>query len=145
MFDFSVQNKQSDEVYHSKEDFFSLDKTDINRLIYLAKETKRRRVRFCSHSNYQNLVHEMFIVHPKGAYVRPHKHINKSESMVVIQGLTNYVTFNDTGVIKEIISLGDYRSGKPFYQNKRPPGLVRFLENNKRPIRFFKIQIFIQY
>ena len=117
MIDFTLQQKQSEEVYHSLKNMFSLGKADINNLISLAKKSKRRRVRFCSHSTPQKLVHEMFIVHPKGAYVRPHKHINKSESMFVIEGVTDYIIFEDSGQIKDIISLGDYRSGKAFYQN----------------------------
>tara|TARA_B100000959_G_scaffold192388_1_gene201160 strand:+ start:731 stop:994 length:264 start_codon:yes stop_codon:yes gene_type:complete len=77
--DFLNQNKKNPEVYHSKESFFSLNKDDINKLINLAKQTPRNRVRFCSHSSDQDTLHEMFIVHPKDAYVRPHKHLDKIE------------------------------------------------------------------
>jgi cupin fold WbuC family metalloprotein len=114
---YSLQKKESDEVYNSNENYFSLDKIDIDKLIQLAKSNERQRVRFCTHSNHQELVHQMFIVHPKGAYVRPHKHVHKSESMFVIDGIADYLTFSNSGSINKIISLGDYRSGKAFYQN----------------------------
>ena len=80
---FSTQNKKNSEVYHSKDNFFSLSKEDISTLISWAKDTTRRRVRYCSHSSDQDTLHEMFIVPPKGAYVRPHKHLDKIESMLV--------------------------------------------------------------
>jgi len=117
--DFSTQNKINPEVYHSKENFFSLSKEDINKLINLAKKTSRNRVRFCSHSSDQDLLHEMFIVHPKGAYVRPHKHIDKIESMLVIDGEVDYITFDNNGNIENVIKMGVVESKKPFYQTIR--------------------------
>jgi cupin fold WbuC family metalloprotein len=117
--DFLTQYKKNSEVYHSKEDFFSLSKEDINKLICLAKNTTRRRVRYCSHSSGQESLHEMFIVHPKGAYVRPHKHIDKIESMLVINGEVDYVMFDNYGNIDNVVKMGNYESKKPFYQTIR--------------------------
>ena len=108
---FSTQNKKNSEVYHSKENFFSLSKEDISTLISLAKDTTRGRVRFCSHSSDQEALHEMFIVHPRGAYVRPHKHLNKSESLIIIEGEADYVVFDDEGNAKENIPMSDYQFG----------------------------------
>ena len=119
MIDFSRQNIESEEVYLAAENSFSLDKRSIINLIKLAQGTLRNRVRFCSHLSSQESVHEMFIVHPKGAYVRPHKHLNKAESMLVLQGEVDYVIFEETGTVKDVISLGDYQSGKPFYNSIR--------------------------
>jgi len=116
---FSTQNKINSEVYHSKENFFSMSKEDINKLINLAKKTPRNRVRFCSHSSDQDTLHEMFIVHPKGAYVRPHKHINKIESMLVIDGEVDYIMFDNDGNVDEIVEMGGVESKKSFYQTIR--------------------------
>ena len=113
---FLTQNKINSEVYHSKENFFSMSKEDINKLINLAKKTPRNRVRFCSHSSDQDTLHEMFIVHPKGAYVRPHKHINKIESMLVIDGEVDYIMFDNDGNVDEIVEMGGVESKKSFYQ-----------------------------
>ena len=99
---FSTQNKKNSEVYHSKENFFSLSKEDISMLISLAKNTTRGRIRYCSHSSDQEALHEMFIVHPKNAYVRPHKHINKIESMLIIEGEVDYITYETGGSINKI-------------------------------------------
>jgi cupin fold WbuC family metalloprotein len=116
---FLTQNKINSEVYHSKENFFSMSKEDINKLINLAKKTPRNRVRFCSHSSDQDTLHEMFIVHPKGAYVRPHKHINKIESMLVIDGEVDYIMFDNDGNVDEIVEMGGVESKKSFYQTIR--------------------------
>ena len=117
--DFLTQNKIGPEVYHSKETFFSLNKEDITKLINLAKKTPRNRIRYCSHSSDQDALHEMFIVHPKGAYVRPHKHINKIESMLVIDGEVDYIMFDDNGKIDNVVKMGDFETKKPFYQTIR--------------------------
>lgn len=116
---FQHNNRKNSEVYISNQELFSLKSKDISRLISAAKLTLRNRVRFCSHHSTNDMVHEMFIVHPKEAYVRPHKHINKPESMLIIEGEADYVVFDDEGNIKEKIPMGDYRSGKSFYQSAR--------------------------
>lgn len=117
--DFLTQNKINSEVFHSKDNFFSLSKEDIKKLISLADNTSRKRVRYCSHSSEHDLLHEMVIVHPRDAYVRPHKHINKIESMLVIDGELDYIMFDDNGNVENIVSMGDYESKKPFYQTIR--------------------------
>ena len=48
----------------------------------------------------------MFIVHPKGTYVRPHKHIKKAESMIVLKGKVDYLIFNENGEVVGIIPMG---------------------------------------
>jgi len=116
---FSAQNKKNSEVYHSKENFFSISKEDINRLISLAKDTTRGRVRYCSHSSEHDTLHEMFIVHPKGAYVRPHKHLDKIESMLVIDGEVDYIMFDNDGNVDNVLQMGNFESKKPFYQTIR--------------------------
>jgi len=116
---FSDKNKINPEVYVSSQSFFQIDKEKIDNLIQKAKLTPRGRVRFCSHKSSEESVHEMFIVHPKGAYVRPHKHLNKPESLLVIEGRVDFIIFGDDGNIKEKLSMGDYNSGLPFYNSIR--------------------------
>ena len=115
MFDFSKQNRTSPEVYHSTDSQVCLNKIDIENLKGLAVPNARERVRLCSHHTAEELVHEMFIIHRKNTYVRPHKHLNKIESMMVLQGEVDYVTFDDQGCITGKISMGEFSSGKIFY------------------------------
>lgn len=63
----------------------------------------------------------MFIVHKKGAYIRPHKHLSKSESLHVMEGTAYLVVFDDKGEITEIIEMGDFSSGNNFYYRMSGP------------------------
>lgn len=119
MIDFSTQKRESEEVFLSTQKLISIGKSDIQNLVEIAKSTKRNRVRYCSHNDAGEIVQEMFIVHPMDAYVRPHKHVDKIESMFVLDGEVDYVIFENNGDVKEIISMGDYQSGKLFYQSVR--------------------------
>jgi len=119
MLDFNQQNQVSPEVYHSVSPQILLEKADIEKLKELALLTPRERVRFCSHKTSKETTQEMFIVHPQAAYVRPHKHLNKIESMMVLQGEVDYVTFDNEGNVTDTISMGDFSSGKTFYNSLR--------------------------
>lgn len=119
MIDFSQQTKESLEVYLSNQSSLSIESSDMGNLVNLAKGLPRNRIRYCAHASPSDVVHEMFIVHPRGAYVRPHKHLDKSESMMIIEGEADYVIFDSKGNVINKISMGDYQSGKPFYQCTR--------------------------
>ena len=115
MFDFKKIKRNNSEVIYATEKFISISKSDILNLIEQAKLTNRKRVRLCSHLSSNDTVHEMFIVHPKDAYVRPHKHLNRVESMLVLSGEVDYITFNKEGDISDYIQMGDFSSNKDFY------------------------------
>ncbi|EMJ47982.1 WbuC family cupin fold metalloprotein [Leptospira santarosai] len=119
MINYNLQTKVSEEVYHSTESLLNIHKEDIQKLIKIAKETKRKRARICSHPNSNEFLQEMFIVHPKGTYVRPHKHINKSESMMILEGEVDFITFEETGEIDRVLNMGSYNTGKIFYDSMR--------------------------
>lgn len=73
-------------------------------------------VRLCTHQNKDDhMPHEMLIVHLKGAYVRPHKHIAKSESFHFIEGFAEVVILDDKGKIFDVVSMGAYGSDQIFY------------------------------
>ena len=67
------------------------------------------------HNNKNDTSHEMFIVHLKECYVRPHKHTDKVESMTVVEGEADALFFDDKGNITNKIQLGEFSSGKNFY------------------------------
>ena len=69
----------------------------------------------------------MLIVHSKDAFVRPHKHIQKSESVHVIEGVVDVVVFDNKGEIKEVIEMGDYASGRSFYYRMQTNDYHTFL------------------
>lgn len=111
--------KENEEVYFTDQSLILLSQEDLDSLIGLAETTQRKRVRLCCHSSSMDSVHEMVIVHPKEAYVRPHKHLTKAESMLVLRGKVDYVTFSESGEVSKIISMGDINSGEIFFQSTR--------------------------
>ena len=120
MINYSTQNKKTPEVYHSNSECVGLDSSDIHRLVEIANRNGSKRARFCVHQSSEDLLHEMFIVHPKDIYVRPHMHRQNAESLLVLDGEADYVTFNEEGEIENKILMGDYTSGHQFYQNTAP-------------------------
>jgi cupin fold WbuC family metalloprotein len=106
----------SDEVFQVQQDRLNLSQDDIIKLVQLAEGVDRQRVRFCGHQSRLDRTHEMFIVHPKGAYVRPHKHVGKSESILILEGRAKYFVFDEDGRTDRIVDMGNLASGKTFYQ-----------------------------
>ncbi len=113
--------KINDEVFYTEESIVRIAKKDLDYLRQLADKNKRKRIRICAHRNINDETHEMLIVHARNSYVRPHKHLEKSESFHVIDGLADVIIFNDEGKIVDIISLGDYASGNFFYYRINKP------------------------
>ena len=107
--------KINDEVYIAEDSIVQIDSGEMTTLKEQAGRNSRHRVRVCAHKNAQDRLHEMLIVLTEKVYIRPHKHLNKTESFHVIDGTATVVFFNDDGGIEEVIRIGDSRSGKPFY------------------------------
>jgi cupin fold WbuC family metalloprotein len=111
----------NEEVLYAEGNIVTVCVCDIDCLKRLSHKNKRRRIRLCSHNDIDDALHEMLIVHDRNAYVRPHKHPGKSESFHIIEGRADVVLFDDSGGIREIISMGDYKSGLDFYYRLRSP------------------------
>jgi cupin fold WbuC family metalloprotein len=114
-------NRISEEVLYASSDPFTLGPSDIDRLKSLAEETDRQRIRICTHKDADDGLHEMFIVHPRGAYVRPHRHLGKTEAFYMVEGSLDMVVFNDDGDITSVTEMGAYGSGLPFYHRMDGP------------------------
>jgi cupin fold WbuC family metalloprotein len=111
----------NDEVYVADEPIVKVTCADVERLKRLTPGTRRRRVRLCAHRRNDDRLHEMLIVLGQGGYVRPHRHLNKSESFHVIDGALTVVVFTDAGQVREAIRLGSYGSARPFYYRLDEP------------------------
>jgi len=105
----------SDEVLYCDDKIVKVGRQDIEDLKERAVGNPRSRIRLCAHRGVEDRLHEMLIIHQQGAYVRPHKHLGKTESFHVIEGLVDVVVFNEEGGIREVIEMGDFASGLPFY------------------------------
>jgi cupin fold WbuC family metalloprotein len=122
---FSVFN---DEVLYTQEAVTKVTAEDISLLKEKARHNARRRIRLCAHPSVEDLLHEMIIVHSAGNYVRPHRHLAKSESFHLIEGELVIALFDDLGAVKEWIPMGSgerrgilyYRLSKPLYHTVIP-------------------------
>ena len=114
-------NLESTEVLYSRGDSTTADLRDIEQLKRLSTQNQRKRIRLCAHLHQTDLLHEMLIVHEKSAYVRPHKHPGKSESIHIIEGLVDLILFDDDGQLERVISMSDYASGNIFYHRMAIP------------------------
>lgn len=113
--------RENVEVLYPDEDFSVVSSGDIEELKRLAVLNPRRRIRLCAHRTPSDKLQEMFIVHMRGCYVRPHKHLNKVEAMAVIEGAADVVLFNEDGSIRDVFPVGGVGSGKVFYQRLDQP------------------------
>lgn len=109
------------EVLFAQETLVEVSCADIQYLKDKAEKNERKRIRLCTHQNENDTLHEMLIVHKKGAYVRPHKHVNKSEAVHIIEGRVDVIIFNEMGNIVNVIKMSDYTSGNIFYYRMSEP------------------------
>lgn len=115
------------EVIVSDEPIVRVNQEYMETLKERARQNPRRRIRLCAHCSVNDLLHEMLIVHERGTYVRPHKHLNKTESLHIIDGLADVVVFDDDGKITDVMQMGDYKSGRIFYYRMQYPYFHTFL------------------
>ena len=107
--------KINDEVYVAEDPIVQADRALMESLKAQAAKNPRHRVRLCAHKDSQDRLHEMLIVLTKDVYIRPHKHLNKTESFHVIEGTASVIFFDDKGGIEDVIHIGGFTSGKQFY------------------------------
>ena len=106
---------ENTEVMYSIDKIERINKNNIEEFKLLSSKNPRKKIRLCVHHNKNELIHEMLIVHERGVYIRPHKHLGKIESTHIIEGIVDVVIFDDYGNIEDVIRMGDYASGNIFY------------------------------
>lgn len=123
--------------YTSKSnDFLHLSKHDIKFLVN-KKNLLNKKSRICFHKNEGSKIHEMLIVHKTGAYVRPHKHTNKTESFILLKGKLRVIIFNNKGKILKTINMGPISSSNVFYYKMQKSYFHSFIID--RDSYFFEI------
>lgn len=86
----------------------------IEDLVREAREAPLKRARFCLHHSPDDALHEMVIALLRESYIRPHRHVEKTESFHVIAGSLQIVLFDDDGQVTNRIPMGPRGSGRPF-------------------------------
>lgn len=111
----------ADNVLYSQESVFALGMTEIVMLRKLATECRIGRARICAHQTPEASVQEMLIAVQRRSYIRPHKHLYKTESFHMIEGEMDVLLFSDAGTPKQIISLAPYGKSENFYYRLSEP------------------------
>lgn len=94
---------ESPVIYNSNE-LLELSKNDLSVLRELAENAVLRRSRICMHLSEEDSVQEMVIGLCRDSYIRPHRHLGKSESYHIIEGELTVILFDETGrVTKRIL------------------------------------------
>ena len=130
--------KLSEEVYTLSQPSDLIDSQTIEVLKEVAGSTARERVRLCLHQGTEEPVHEMLVVHPRDAYVPPHKHLKKSETILILSGHCDYFIFSETGEIDSQITLRPYNEGGNFIFRLGEP-LYHSLLIHSEQLVFFEI------
>jgi|SRR5579871_5916969 len=109
------------EVLYAEDPIVQVDQQDIDFLVDRAAKNPRKRVRLCTHKDVDDKLHEMLIVHARDCYVRPHKHLSKSESFHVIRGIVDIALLDEEGGLVEVVPMGDFATGRKFYYRLADP------------------------
>ena len=107
--------KINDEVFIAQGSIVRMGTEEIAFLKQRASQNIRKRARICAHPSNQDRLHEMLIAISADSYIRPHKHLGKSESFHIVDGVVDVVFFNDDGEIVDVVELGDARTGRNFF------------------------------
>jgi cupin fold WbuC family metalloprotein len=111
----------NEEVLVAEGPVVELTAADVAELKQRAAANPRRRVRICAHPNTGDALHEMLIVLMTDAYIRPHTHPGKSESVHVLEGEADLVLFTGDGAVRSVVPLGPYDSTRRFFYRVEEP------------------------
>lgn len=99
------------DVWYARGPLTTFGEAEIAFLKTSAEASSRRRARICAHDGPDALVHEMLIAHHRTCYVRPHRHPDKAESFLVLEGSARALFFDDDGSVSNVLELGEPPSG----------------------------------
>jgi cupin fold WbuC family metalloprotein len=102
-------------VLYSRESTFATGLKELEFLRALALQSDRGRARICVHHDPADQLHEMLIVVARSSYLRPHRHLAKSESYHVIEGSMDIVCFDEQGTVTRVIPMSAPGGRHNFY------------------------------
>jgi len=79
-----------------------------------------KRARICLHKGADEPIHEMLIVLARGVYIRPHRHLNKTESFHLLEGRATVVFFDDKGDVTQSHELARSAGSSFIYRIDQP-------------------------
>lgn len=105
----------NNEIFVAQKSIVSFGDEETEFLKQQAMQSLRRRARICAHKTNADALHEMLIAITVDSYIHPHKHLAKSESFHIVEGIVDVVIFDDSGAITNVLALGSQGSGRSFY------------------------------
>lgn len=105
---------QSRQVIFNTQEVAKIDENVVQDLKRKALGAPDKHSRLCLHRSLDDPVHEMIIVHCRGAYIRPHKHQDQAESFCMIEGDMLVVLFDDEGNQVDRFRMAERSAGKCF-------------------------------
>ncbi len=130
-----MKNKIVETLSNSK--VKALTKKKILNLKSSAKKNASNKYRVCAHQP-RDKIHEMFIFHEKDYFVKPHKHINKTESLFILKGSIDYIIFDKLGTIVNLYKLND-RDHKKFLFIRVSPGTYHSIIIKSKYAIFYEV------
>lgn len=79
--------------------------SEIDALTSVSKKMPLGRSRICIHRNESADIHQMVINLTSRCYIRPAKHLDKSESICLLSGKAGLIFFDNNGVTEKIVNL----------------------------------------
>lgn len=107
--------EENSEVLYGEDPIIKVSSEDTLWLKDKASKNERKRIRLCAHKSIEDSVHEMIIIHTRDTYVRPHKHLGKSESFHIVEGRADVILFDNIGNVTHVLRMGSYETGMNFY------------------------------
>lgn len=118
--------KFNDEVYYLEDNIPVLTGEVFEFLKSKALQNERARCRICTHESPESSLHEMFILHSRGNYVPPHRHLRSDESLTIISGEAAMIYFEHDGPVREVHYLNPAQKGAAMYL-RTPKGVLHSL------------------
>ena len=94
---------------------------DLERLRSGALVDDARKCRLILHPGTDDPLHEMIIVHTRGAYIRPHRAVKTSKTYHVLDGTMVLALFANDGELRERLEIGDRHASAPFLARLMEP------------------------
>ncbi len=85
--------------FYSTTAVVSVDREIVRQLVEASGRDPRGRARLCLHQSPESTFHEMVVVERRGDFFRPHKHLTKSESCVMLEGRAAFLVFDHDGAV----------------------------------------------
>lgn len=86
----------------------------LDELAVKAAASPRRRAHYNIHASAADPVQRFIVVAQRGSYVRPHRHLTKSELAMVLRGRFELVIFADDGTVTARDLLGEGSANMAF-------------------------------